>query len=108
MTRGDFVRVALSGDFGKPRPALIIQSSAFLTHPSMIVLPVTSNLVDAPLVRVEVQPNEVNNLQKPSQIMIDKVMTVRREKVGEPFGRASDETMLMVSRNLMVFLGIAA
>lgn len=107
MKRGDLVRIALSGDYGKPRPALVIQSDAYSAHGSVTVLPVSSTLVDAPLLRVLIQPDHANNLQKPSQIMIDKLMTLPREKVGEPFGRASDEAMLMVTRNLMVFLGIA-
>lgn len=107
MKRGDLVRIALSGDYGKPRPALVIQSDAYSAHGSVTVLSVSSTLVDAPLLRVLLQPDHTNNLQKPSQIMIDKLMTLPREKVGEPFGRVSDESMLMVARNLMVFLGIA-
>lgn len=107
MNRGDFVRVALPGDYGKPRPALVIQSDAYSAHASITLLPVSSTLVDIPLLRVHVEPDDTNNLQKPSQIMIDKLMTVPREKVGQVFGRVSNETMLMVSRNLMVFLGIA-
>lgn len=107
MRRGDFVRVALPGAYGKPRPALIIQSDAYSAHSSVTLLPVSGTLIDAPLLRVRVDPDEINNLQKISQVMVDKLMTLPREKISPPFGKASDQTMLMVSRNLTVFLGIA-
>lgn len=107
MSRGDFVTIAMQGDFGKPRPALVIQSDQFNEHATVTVLLVSSKLVDAPLLRVAVQPSEINGLQKPSQVMIDKAMTVKRDKLGEAFGSASDEVMLEVGRCLAVFLGIA-
>ena len=107
MTRGDLVTIAMSGDFGKPRPALVIQADPFSEHTSVTVLPVTSTLLDAPLLRVTVQPNAGNGLQKPSQIMVDKAMTVRREKVGQAFGRIDASAMVAVERCLAVFLGIA-
>jgi mRNA interferase MazF len=107
VRRGDFVTVALQGDFGKPRPALVVQADHFVKLTTLTVLPVTSTLVDAPLLRLAVEPDEHNNLARPSQVMIDKLVTLRRERVGEPFGRASDELMLAVNRALAVFLGIA-
>ena len=107
MRRGDFVTVALQGDFGKPRPALVIQSDRFDALPTATVLPVTSSLIDAPLLRITVEPDERNGLTRPSQIMIDKVVTVRRDKLGETFGHASDELLLAANRALTVFLGIA-
>ena len=107
MKRGDFVTVALQGDFGKPRPALVAQADPFDAHATVTVLLVSSTLIDAPLFRITVQPDEANGLRKPSQIMVDKAMTVRRDKLGTPFGTASDEVMLEVSRCLAVFLGIA-
>ena len=85
--RGDFVTIAMQGDFGKPRPALVIQSDQFGEHSSVTVLPITSTLIDAPLLRVTVQPSLDNGLQKPSQVMVDKVMTVKRDKLGAVFGR---------------------
>ena len=63
--------------------------------------------VSAPLFRVTVQPDKTNNMQKPSQVMVDKAMTVKRDKLGEAFGSAGDEIMLEVGRCLAVFLGIA-
>ena len=107
MNRGDFVTIALQGDFGKPRPALVVQSDQFNAHATVTVLLVTSTLIDAPLFRVSVQPGEINGLKKPSQIMVDKTMTVNREKIGKAFGSTSDEIMLEVRRCLAVFLGIA-
>lgn len=107
MTRGDLVTIAVQGDFGKPRPALVIQSDRFDEHATVTVLLVSSALVDAPLFRVTVQPSAENGLQKPSQIMVDKTMTVRKDKIGGAFGRIDADTMVEVDRCLAVFLGIA-
>ena len=107
MIRGDFVTVAIQGDFSKPRPALLIQSDRFNEHATMTVLLLSSMLVDAPLLRVTVQPSDKNGLQKPSQVMIYKAMTLKRDKLGEAFGSASDDVMLEIGRCLAVFLGIA-
>lgn len=107
MTRGDFVTIALQGDFGKPRPALVIQADQFSEHPSVTVLPVTSTLLAAPLLRITVNPGAENGLQKPSQVMIDKPMAVKRDKVGPAIGRIDADTMIEVERSLAVFLGIA-
>lgn len=108
MKRGDVVSIALTGDFGKPRPALVVQSDLFNeTHATITVLPITGTIVDAPLFRIAVEPSESNGLRKVSQIMVDKLVTTRREKAGEAFGRMDDETMLRVNRALAVWLGIA-
>jgi mRNA interferase MazF len=107
VKRGDLVTVALQGDFGKPRPALVIQSDFFDVHPSVTLLPVTSDLRDAPLFRITVQPDRTNGLRKPSQIMVDKAVTVGRPKVGARFGSLDADVMLEVSRRLAIFLGIA-
>ncbi len=107
MRRGDLVTIALKGDLGKPRPALIIQSDLFDAHPSVTILPVTSELRDVPLFRVSVQPSKSNGLSKLSQIMVDKPQSVAREKIGEAFGRLDDETMMSVNRALAIFIGVA-
>jgi len=107
MNRGDFVTVALQGDLGKPRPALIVQADRFETTASVTVLPVTSTLIDAPLLRLSVAPDERNGLRKTSQVMIDKPSTVSRDKIGPTFGIASDTVMLSVNRALALFLGLA-
>ena len=107
MMRGDFVTIAMQGDFGKPRPALIIQADPFSELASATVLPITSTLVAAPLLRVTVQPSAENGLQKPSQVMVDKAMTVKRDKLGLAFGRIDADALVEVERCLAVFLGIA-
>lgn len=106
MKRGDLVAIALSGDFGKPRPALVIQSDRFGQTATVTVLLLSATLVDAPLIRLTVQPSAENGLRKVSQVMIDKAMTVKREKLGDRFGRLDDATMLAVTRSLAVFLNV--
>lgn len=107
MTRGDLVSIATPGDFGTPRPALVIQANPFSEHTSATALPITSTLVAAPLLRVTVQPNAENGLRKPSQVMVDKAMTVKRDKTGPAFGRIDADTLVEIERCLAVFLGIA-
>ena len=107
LHRGDLVTIALQGDLGKPRPAVVIQSDLFDVHPSVTVLPLTSLLHDAPLVRIAVHPSAANGLREQSQVMVDKPSTVMREWLGPAFGHVEDETMLAVNRALAVFLGLA-
>ena len=104
--RGDLVTIAMQGDFGKPRPALVIQADQFDGHSSVTMLPVTSTLVTAPLLRITVQPSPNNGLQAASQIMIDKALTVRKDKLGAAFGRLEPDRLIEVERCLAVFLGI--
>lgn len=99
--------IALQGDHGKPRPALVIQSDFFETHPSVTVLPVTSDLRKTPLFRVDVRPSAETGLRKPSQVMVDKAVTVAREKLGAAIGALDAGTMQDIERRLAVFLGIA-
>ena len=108
MKRGDFVTVALQGDFGKPRPALVVQADRFnIAHATVTVLLVSSELVDAPLFRITLQPDGQNNLDRPSQVMVDKAMTVMRDKLGPAFGHIDADALVEVERCLAVFLGIA-
>jgi mRNA interferase MazF len=107
MKRGDLVSIAIKGDFGKPRPALVIQADAFGEHASVTVLPVTSTRVAAPLLRVTLRPSTENGLQKTSQVMVDKAIAVRREKIGPAFGRIDADAMVEIERCLALFLGIA-
>ncbi len=99
------VTLALPGSYGKPRPALILQSDLFDAHPSVTVLPITSELRDAPLFRVRVAPNSESGLRETSEIMIDKTHTVARIKVGKAIGRLDEDALLAVNRALAVFLG---
>lgn len=99
--------IALQGDYGKPRPALIIQADQFNDLGSVVILPLTSTLIDAPLLRLMVEPSSDNGLRTPSQIMLDKPMTVKTEKLGPAFGHLDDLTMIGISRSLALFLGLA-
>ena len=106
MRRGDLITIALQGQYGKPRPALVVQSDLFDEHPSVTILPITSELRDAPLFRVPIKPSQANGLQQPSEVMVDKAQSVPCGKIGDTFGHVSAEDMLAVSRSLAVFLGV--
>lgn len=104
--RGDLVTVSLPGSYGKPRPALVIQSDLFDAHPSCTILPITSELRDTPLFRLSIQPSPENGLRTESNIMIDKAHTLARDRLGPVFGRLSDKQMVETNRLLALFLGI--
>ena len=109
LRRGDLVVVAVAGDYGKPRPALVVQADLFNeAHPSVTLVPVTSTLVDAPLFRLTVAPSPGNGLRALSQIMIDKVTTVARARIGPTIGHVEDALLLQVNRALALWIGIAA
>jgi mRNA interferase MazF len=106
--RGDLVVVAMQGDYGKPRPALVVQSDLFNdAHASVTVVPVTTSIVDAPLFRLTVEPSRRNGLRSVSQVMIDKITTVRRDRLGQTMGRLEDDTLARASRALMLWFGLA-
>lgn len=108
VRRGDLVTVALPGDFGKPRPGLVIQSDLFNeTHLSVTLLPLTSHIQSAPQFRITVEPSPTNGLRLISQVMVDKSMTFRSDRIGPPFGSMDDATMLRIGRALAVWIGIA-
>ena len=105
MKRGDLVTIAVSGETGKPRPALILQADAFDEHPSVTVLPMTSEIHPTPLFRVTVQPGETG-LRRMSQVMVDKITTVSRVKIGARMGRVDAATMQAVRQAVVGFLGL--
>ncbi len=108
MRRGELWTVAGGVHASKPRPALIVQDDLFAGTASVTVAPLTTTLVDAPLLRVRVAADELTGLQHESHVMIDnKVTTVRRENVGAPIGRLTPENLVEVERTLMAFLGLA-
>jgi mRNA interferase MazF len=107
MRRGSLVTIAVSGDYGKPRPALVIQSDLFGEVPSVTLCLVTSALREAPLLRITVDPSSENGLQRISQIEVDKIVTVKRERIGQVIGRLDDATLVKVNRSLAAFIGIA-
>ena len=108
LKRGDVVSVAASGDFaGKPRPAIVVQSDLFNpTHASVSVVPVTTTLIDADLFRVELAPSTDNGLRARSQAMVDKVTSVRKDRVGHRVGTLSPSDLGRVDGALRVWLGL--
>ncbi|MEO7861828.1 MAG: type II toxin-antitoxin system PemK/MazF family toxin [Nitrospirales bacterium] len=109
MKRGDLVIVSAPGNYGKPRPAVIIQSDIFNeTHASILVCLITSDQQDAPLFRIDVQPTEETGLKVASQIMIDKIVALRRERIAQHIGQINDETLIRLNRSLALFIGLAS
>jgi mRNA interferase MazF len=106
ISRGDLVIAAFPGDYGKPRPALVIQSNGFSQLQSLTVLPLTSDLYPAALIRINVAPTEGNGLQRRSHIMVDKATTISRRKIGQRIGRLDTQTMGTVAVALARFLDI--
>jgi len=108
MNRGDIVLVTAPGDYGKRRPAVVIQSDLFNdTHASVIVCLMSSDIVDAPLFRLTVEPTPETGLRAPSQIMVDKMAALRRERIGPRIGVVDEPSMVRLNRSLTLFLGIA-
>src|SRR3954451_22373023 len=107
MQRGQFVTVAVPGDYGKPRPALIVQSDLFAELPSYVVCPLTTNIrADADLFRLDVAPSPSNGLRQVSQIAIDKITALPAHRIGEVIGKADDALLLRVNRALALFLSV--
>jgi mRNA interferase MazF len=108
MRRGDLVAVAAAGDYGKPRPAVIVQTDAFPeSHASVVVCQLTSELADAPDFRVTIDPSPENGLRLISQVMADKPVTIRRERVGPRIGRLGDRDMARLGAALAFVVGLA-
>jgi mRNA interferase MazF len=108
MKRGDLVTIVVNGDYGKPRPAFILQSDAFELLPSVTVLQITSDVHDEHLARITVNPSLENGLRERSQVMIDRAMTVPRTKVGRVFGHLDNETITNINKAVVLFLGLGA
>lgn len=105
MGRGDLIVAIMPGDYGKPRPALIIQSDLYAAHTSFAVLPLTSDLRANLSFRIDIAPDAVNGLKAISQVMVDKPHTVPREKALGSIGRLTDADFARVERSLALFLG---
>lgn len=107
IKRGDIVTVAAKGHYsGKPRPALVLQSDLFSVLGSVTLCLLTTDIVDAPLFRLTVEPSPANGLLQTSQIMIDKIVTVPQDTIGARIGALDREIMVRADRSLAVFLGI--
>jgi mRNA interferase MazF len=108
MKRGDVVTIAAAGDYGKPRPAVIVQTDALPTeHASVIICQMTSECNDAPDFRVTIEPTKQNGLRVRSQVMADKPVTVRRERMGRRVGRLDDKDISRLNVALAFVMGLA-
>lgn len=108
MKRGDLVTVAMQGNFGKPRPALVIQSDIFNeTHATITLLLISSQIVSAPVFRITLEPTLENGLNTICQIQVDKIMTVKRERIGQAFGQLDANILVRVNRAVAVWMGMA-
>ncbi len=108
MRRGDVVVVAAAGNHGKPRPAVIVQTDAFpQSHASVVICQMASDLVDAPDFRITVEPTEANGLRGRSQVMVDKPVTVKRERIGQVIGRLTTEEVLKLDAAVAFVMGLA-
>ena len=108
MKRGEIWTVAGSKDYAsKPRPVVVVQDDSFDATDSITVCAFTTDPTDAPLFRLPVEPNERNGLHSPSRLMVDKITTVPKSKLGDRVGRLDDEDVVRLNRALVVFLGLA-
>lgn len=108
MRRGEiWTAAAGSGSSGKPRPVVIIQDDRFDATASVTVCAFTTDPTDAPLIRLLVEPDEMNGLQGRSSLMVDKITTAPRSKLGQRVGRLGDDDMVRLGRAVIVFFGLA-
>jgi len=107
VKRGDIVVCALAGDYGKPRPAVIVQSDLFNpTHASAVVCPITSHTVDAPLFRLPLPANPKTGLGKDSQIMVDKLTAIKSDRIRECIGALNPRQRSDLDKALKLWLGL--
>ncbi len=106
MKRGDLITIAVAGDYGEPRPALVIQSDFLAATDSVLVCLLTTTLRDTPLYRLSLQATAATGLHKPSQVMVDKIMAARRDRCGTAIGRADDATMAALGPLLGFAIGL--
>ena len=107
MKRGEVVPCVAPGAYGKPRPAIVVQSNLFNdTHHSITVCPLTSDLKDAPLFRIDIAPTAGNGLKRPSQVMIDKVVSLPANRIRPAIGRLSESQLAQVGMALRLWLAL--
>jgi len=107
LKRGDIVAVAAPGDYGKPRPAAVVQSDWLANTDSVLVALITSTLADAPIYRLDIEPAPVSGLKVKSQVMVEKILAVPRNKCGRKIGRLDEPTLIALNHMLSVVIGIA-
>ncbi|MBS0273533.1 MAG: type II toxin-antitoxin system PemK/MazF family toxin [Proteobacteria bacterium] len=109
MKRGEIWTVSDSGGYaGKPRPAVIVQDNAFPETASVTICPITSDLVEIPIFRLPLTPSEANGLRILSHLMVDKITTTQKSKLGHRVGELSNEDIALLNRTMMIFLGLAS
>lgn len=108
MKRAEIWTVAGGPDYaGKPRPAVVLQDDVFAGTASITLCPLTTHLVDAPLIRLLIEPTRLNGLNAASHVKVDKIITVAKSKVHKRLGKLAEEDMIRVNRAVLVFLGLA-
>lgn len=108
MNRGEIWTVAGGGGYaGKPRSVVVVKDDRFDATASVTICAFTTDPTEAPLLRLEVTPSERNGLERPSRLMVDKVTTVPKSRLGERLGRLEAEDVVRLNRSLLVFLGLA-
>jgi mRNA interferase MazF len=109
VKRGEIWTVSGGADYAdKPRPAIVLQDDAFDATASITICPLTTHQVDAPLIRLVIEPSQRNGLRSTSHAMIDKITTVSKKKLEHHVGKLSDEDIVRVNRAILVFLGLAS
>lgn len=108
MRRGEIWSVVGGRDYvGKPRPAVIVQDNGFDATASVTICAFTTDPTEAPLFRVHVEPDDLNGLKEPCRLMVDKITTIPKQKLGSHIGRLGDEDVIRLNRAILVFLGLA-
>lgn len=108
MKRGEVWTAAGGKDYaGKPRPIVIVQDDRFKATSSITICAFTSDPTDAPLFRVPVEPSEMNGLRTSSRLMVDKIATIPKQKLGTRIGRLTDDDIVRLNRAMTIFLGLA-
>jgi mRNA interferase MazF len=107
VRRGDLVTVSAPGAYGKPRPAVVVQSDWLARTDSVLVALLTSEFINAPLYRLTIEPSDGNGLKAPSQVMIDKIVAIPREKCGRVIGHLNESERIALNHMLAVVVGIA-
>ncbi|CAN5131118.1 type II toxin-antitoxin system PemK/MazF family toxin [soil metagenome] len=108
LRRGDVVIVSAAGDFGKPRPAVVMQSRAMPdAHASVVLCQMTSLLIDAPDFRITIEPTPANGLRERSQVMADKPVTLMRSRIGSPIGRLSSDETTRIAAAIAFVIGLS-
>jgi mRNA interferase MazF len=108
VKRGEVWTAAGGADSaGKPRPVVIVQDDRFDATTSITICAFTSDPTDAPLLRLAVEPNQANGLRTTSRLMVDKITTIPKAKLGNRIGKLADADMVRLNRAMMIFLGLA-